>query len=87
MGIAAILSPCAKAATFTSLISTIRLTVTIERTADVLDVGRSAVYELLRAGKLKGVKYGRAHRVARDARTPRAILQRAEEYQNAQARR
>jgi len=40
-----------------------RLTVTIERTADVLDVGRSTVYELLRAGKLKGVKFGRAHRV------------------------
>ena len=40
-----------------------RLTVTIERTAHVLDVGRSTVYELLRAGKLKGVKFGRAHRV------------------------
>ncbi len=40
-----------------------RLTVTIERTAGVLDVGRSTVYELLRAGKLKGVKFGRAHRV------------------------
>jgi excisionase family DNA binding protein len=40
-----------------------RLTVTIDRTADVLDVGRSTVYELLRAGKLKGVKFGRAHRV------------------------
>jgi excisionase family DNA binding protein len=40
-----------------------RLAVTIERTAEVLDVGRSTVYELLRAGKLKGVKFGRAHRV------------------------
>jgi excisionase family DNA binding protein len=40
-----------------------RLTVTIERTADVLDVGRSTVYELLRVGKLRGVKFGRAHRV------------------------
>jgi len=40
-----------------------RLTVTIDRTAHVLDVGRSTVYELLRAGKLKGVKFGRAHRV------------------------
>ena len=40
-----------------------RLTVTIDRKADVLDVGRSTVYELLRAGKLKGVKFGRAHRV------------------------
>jgi excisionase family DNA binding protein len=40
-----------------------RLTVTIERTADVLDVGRSTVYELLRARKLKSVKFGRAHRV------------------------
>jgi excisionase family DNA binding protein len=40
-----------------------RLTVTIERTAHVLDVGRSTVYELLRAGKLKSVKFGRAHRV------------------------
>jgi excisionase family DNA binding protein len=40
-----------------------RLTITIQRTADVLDVGRSTVYELLRAGKLKGVKFGRAHRV------------------------
>ena len=40
-----------------------RLAVTIDRAADVLDVGRSTVYELLRAGKLKGVKLGRAHRV------------------------
>jgi excisionase family DNA binding protein len=40
-----------------------RLTVTIDRTAEVLDVGRSTIYELLRAGKLKGVKFGRAHRV------------------------
>jgi excisionase family DNA binding protein len=40
-----------------------RLTVTIDRTAHVLDVGRSTVYELLHAGKLKGVKFGRAHRV------------------------
>ncbi len=40
-----------------------RLTVTIDRTAEVLDVGRSTVYELLRAGKLKSVKFGRAHRV------------------------
>jgi excisionase family DNA binding protein len=40
-----------------------RLTVTIERAARLLDVGRSTVYELLRAGKLKGVKFGRAHRV------------------------
>jgi excisionase family DNA binding protein len=40
-----------------------RLTVTIQRTADVLDIGRSTVYELLRAGKLKGVKFGRAHRI------------------------
>jgi excisionase family DNA binding protein len=40
-----------------------RLTVTIDRTAQLLDVGRSTVYELLRAGKLKGVKFGRAHRV------------------------
>jgi len=28
------------------------LTVTIDRTAELLDVGRSTVYELLRAGKL-----------------------------------
>jgi excisionase family DNA binding protein len=40
-----------------------RLTVTIDRTAHLLDVGRSTVYELLRAGKLKGLKFGRAHRV------------------------
>jgi excisionase family DNA binding protein len=40
-----------------------RLTVTIDRTAQLLDVGRSTVYELLRAGKLKGVKFGRAHRI------------------------
>ena len=40
-----------------------RLTITIDRTADLLDVGRSTVYELLRAGKLKGIKFGRAHRV------------------------
>jgi excisionase family DNA binding protein len=40
-----------------------RLTVTIDRTAQLLEVGRSTVYELLRAGKLKGVKFGRAHRV------------------------
>ena len=40
-----------------------RLTVTIDRTAEVLDVGRSTVYELLRTGKLKSVKFGRAHRV------------------------
>ena len=40
-----------------------RLAVTIERAADVLDVGRSTVYELLRTGKLKGIKLGRAHRV------------------------
>jgi excisionase family DNA binding protein len=39
------------------------LTITIERTAEVLDVGRSTVYELLRAGKLQSVKFGRAHRV------------------------
>lgn len=40
-----------------------RLTVTIDRTAELLDVGRSTVYELLRAGKLKSIKFGRAHRV------------------------
>ena len=40
-----------------------RLTVTIGRTAEVLDVGRSTVYELLRSGRLTGVKFGRAHRV------------------------
>jgi excisionase family DNA binding protein len=39
------------------------LTVTIDHTAEVLDVGRSTVYELLRAGRLKSVKFGRAHRV------------------------
>jgi excisionase family DNA binding protein len=40
-----------------------RLTVTIDRTAEVLEVGRSTVYELLRSGKLKSIKFGRAHRV------------------------
>ncbi len=40
-----------------------RLTITIDRTADLLDVGRSTIYELLRTGKLKGIKFGRAHRV------------------------
>ena len=40
-----------------------RLTVTIERTAELLEVGRSTIYDLLRTGKLKGVKFGRAHRV------------------------
>jgi excisionase family DNA binding protein len=40
-----------------------RLAVSTERAADLLDVGRSTVYELLRAGKLKGIKLGRAHRV------------------------
>jgi excisionase family DNA binding protein len=40
-----------------------RLTVTIERTGEMLDVGRSTVYELLRTGRLKGAKFGRAHRV------------------------
>lgn len=40
-----------------------RLTVNIDRTAEVLDVGRSTVYELLRAGKLRSVKFGRARRV------------------------
>jgi excisionase family DNA binding protein len=40
-----------------------RLTLTIDRTAEILDVGRSTVYELLRAGKLQSVKFGRAHRV------------------------
>jgi excisionase family DNA binding protein len=39
------------------------LTVTIDRTAELLDVGRSTVYELLRAGKLKSKKFGRARRV------------------------
>jgi excisionase family DNA binding protein len=40
-----------------------RLTATIRRTADMLDIGRSTVYELLRVGKLKSVKFGRARRV------------------------
>lgn len=40
-----------------------RLAVTIDRAADVLDVGRSTIYELLRDGKLKGIKLNRAHRI------------------------
>jgi excisionase family DNA binding protein len=60
-----------------------RLTVTIDRTAHLLDVGRSTVYELLRAGKLKGVKFGRAHRVVcSDARRRPTVCEarRADRY-------
>lgn len=37
--------------------------VSVRTTAEILQCGRSTVYELLRAGKLKSVKIGRLRRV------------------------
>jgi excisionase family DNA binding protein len=45
-----------------------RYLLTVERTADILEVGRSKVYALLKEGKLKSVNLGpRIRRVTRDS--------------------
>jgi excisionase family DNA binding protein len=40
-----------------------RIAVSIDRAADILDIGRSSIYALLRDGKLKSIRFGSAHRV------------------------
>jgi excisionase family DNA binding protein len=40
-----------------------RVLVTIDRAADILALGRSSIYALLREGRLKSIRFGSAHRV------------------------
>ena len=45
----------------------VRLLYTPEEAAEALAVGRSTVYELMKAGALEFVKLGRSRRIRRDA--------------------
>jgi excisionase family DNA binding protein len=40
-----------------------RIAVTIDRAADILDLGRSSIYSLLREGRLKSIRIGNARRI------------------------
>lgn len=44
-----------------------RLLLTVEETADMLHIGRSKVFDLIRCGDLESVKIGRLRRVPADA--------------------
>jgi excisionase family DNA binding protein len=44
-----------------------RLLLTVEEAAEVLSLGRTTVYNLIRAGDLDSVRIGRARRVSMDA--------------------
>lgn len=44
-----------------------KLAVTPEEAADMLSIGRTQVYELIRAGELDSVVFGRARRIPVDA--------------------
>jgi excisionase family DNA binding protein len=46
---------------------TARLLLTVEETAEVLHIGRSKVFDLIRCGDLDSVKIGRLRRVPADA--------------------
>jgi excisionase family DNA binding protein len=39
----------------------------VEEAAKLLDIGRSAVYDLIRSGRLRSVKIGRSRRIPREA--------------------
>lgn len=40
---------------------------TVDEVADVLYLGKNTVYELLRSGELKGIKFGRVWRIPRNS--------------------
>ena len=52
--------------TATATAPVIRLLYTPEEAAEALAVGRSTVYELMKAGALEFVKLGRSRRIRRD---------------------
>lgn len=43
------------------------LVLTVEETAEVLQIGKALVYELVRSGKLRSLRIGRKVRVPRSA--------------------
>lgn len=43
------------------------LTLTVEETATVLRIGRTAAYNLVRSGKLRSIRCGKLIRIPRDA--------------------
>ncbi len=51
------------------MITSTQLLLTPERTAEVLDVGRTTVYGLISSGELASVKIGRSRRIPADAVT------------------
>ena len=40
---------------------------TVDEVAEVLYLGKNTVYELLRSGELKGIKFGRVWRIPRNS--------------------
>jgi excisionase family DNA binding protein len=44
-----------------------KLLATAEEAAEILNVGRSTVFELMRTGRLRSVKIGRSRRISYDA--------------------
>lgn len=44
-----------------------RIAVSIDRAADILDLGRSSIYELLGKGQLKSAHFGRSRRVTMES--------------------
>jgi excisionase family DNA binding protein len=44
-----------------------KLLATTEEAAEILNVGRSTVFELMRTGRLRSVKIGRSRRISYDA--------------------
>ena len=40
---------------------------TVDEVADILYLGKNTVYELLRSGELKGIKFGRIWRIPRNS--------------------
>ena len=51
----------------TSVVDPFPLLLTVEETADVLRIGRSKVFDLIRCDELESVKIGRLRRVPEDA--------------------
>ena len=48
-------------------INTLPLALTVPEASNILRVGRHAVYELVRCGRLRSLKIGRQIRIPRDA--------------------
>jgi excisionase family DNA binding protein len=44
-----------------------RIAVSLDRAADILDVGKSTIYQLLRERRLRSIRFGTSHRVTMES--------------------